>query len=165
MRVVSYESYGEAAEFDPVSTTLTVDPGSRPSDESQPPARGVYARLGDSIVVFFRDLGMLYVAVNSSTYPVDERIKIEWQLVRSSEYDSNSNLMRRGESELSLRYPGLDAVRIRYPSGPPDGPPLWEDPTPFISEEDWDLGLLIVNVHKDPKRRDAIYRRGIRRDH
>lgn len=36
------------------------------------------------------------------------------------------------------------------------GPPLSQDPTPFIDEEDWDFGLFISNVMSVPERRELV---------
>lgn len=163
MKIISHESAWESGEFDPVSGELSVDPADSGEPVDFAAVEGTYARLGGRTVVFFRNGDSLGVAVDGNIYTVDDSLLIIWRTIRESEYDS-AILVRRGESELILSHPESGLVQLRYPSGPAEGPPLQEDPTPFISEEDWDLGLFISNVLSDEERRRSIYRRGLRRD-
>lgn len=165
MKIISHESAWESREFDPVSGELSIDtnPGSaEPADFAA--VQGTFAYLGDHLVVFFRKGDALGIAVDRIVYTVDDSILITWRIVRESEYDSGSNLLRRGESELTISQTESVLIQLRYPSGPAEGPPLWEDPTPFISDEDWDLGLFISNVLSNEDRRRSIYRQGPRHD-
>ena len=156
MRVISHQNYPQTAEFDPTSGALTViaDRATTPNGETQ--TNGLYALLGESTVVFFSSRGQLCIRVDGTNFPADEQLSLKWRLIRPSEYDANSNLVSRAESELALSHPEVGRVQLRYPSGPADGPPLSEDPTAFISDEDYDFGLLINGIITDSERRRVM---------
>jgi hypothetical protein len=142
MRVESFELHAEVGEFDPTSGELTVF--ARSSAPGRP-LSGHYTRLGNESVVFFRDHGRLHLRVGGKVFEVNEALQLDWRLVRDR------------ESELTVSSPGSESIRLQYASGPP-GPPLSEDPTPFVSDEDWDFGLFIKNVITNQDRSEIIYR-------
>ena len=156
MRVVSHQRYPETAEFDPASGTLTVTADRPATPNAELRTQGLYAQLGESTVVFFNSQRRLYIRVGRTNFPVDEELNLEWRLLRPSEYDKISNLVHRAESELILSRPESGRVQLRYPSGPPSGQPLDEDPTAFISDEDYDFGLLIRGIITDSERRNVM---------
>jgi hypothetical protein len=47
-------------------------------------------------------------------------------------------------------------VVLRYQAGPRSGPSVADDPTPFVNNEDWDLGLFVSNVVFDEERAELV---------
>jgi hypothetical protein len=63
------------------------------------------------------------------------------------------------KASASERAPEAERARIyerNLASGPPSGPPLDEDPTAFISDEDYDYGLLMRGIITDSERRNVM---------
>ncbi|MCP4306108.1 MAG: hypothetical protein GY788_14760 [bacterium] len=148
MRVYSHERYAEVADFDPESGDLTIHERSSAPNLDEP-VRGRYADLLDTLVVVFRSTeGELRLKVGATTIPMDDATTVLWT--------------RRAEDTvlLAIRRPGSVSMDLHY--GISDGLLLFEQeqshvPTPMAEAENFDFGLFLANLARDPERRNRIY--------
>lgn len=144
MRVSSHDTYAEVGEFDPATGNLTTfDRDSAPNADQ--PLRGLYQRLDDTTVVFYRDAGQLRLRVGDLVLPADEALSLQWRLIDAAETDLNKHVAEDGAAELTITTPDTTPVVLRYPSGPPEIP-LALDTTPYVEYDHWDFGLFIKNI-------------------
>jgi hypothetical protein len=93
-------------------------------------------------VVFFRRAGQLCLRVGDRSFNLDRDPRIEWR--------------REGNTSVWTVADGDGEVVLRYQAGPRSGPALSEDHTPFVDQEDWDLGLFVSNVMFDEERIELV---------
>lgn len=140
MLVQYHDRFDVVAEFDPGSGRIRVMP--RPAGTGPSATDGWFAILSGACVVFYRLGGQLWLRVGDRSFGLDGGASVDWRV-------------EGGESVLVV-VDGSGQVVLRYAPGPLSGPPLSEDPTPFVANEDWDLGLFVANVMSDEERRDLV---------
>jgi hypothetical protein len=128
------------AEFDPETGRTDILP--RPQGLPVTGTDGWFSLLGGLCVVFYRQGGRLWLRAGERIIDLDRDPTIEWH--REGDISSLTIGDQRGE------------IVLRYRTGPRSGPALQEDPTPFVDEEDWDLGLFLSNVMFDAERIELI---------
>ena len=135
----SSNRFDEIVKLEPA--TGRIDRQSKSNDSSLRHERiaGRCAEVGSRFLALFVDKGHLCFQVDSKQIHIDPGTRVE--LVRGNEQNL-FRLIEDGRSILELEYapPKLD-------------PPLELDPTPFVSEEDFDFLLFVFNVLGDPERR------------
>lgn len=149
MIVREHGQHGKIADFDPATGQLQASVEALPMEARVERESGSYAQLGDHLAVFYRHQGQLSLRVGSVTLSIDEHSQIDWRLVETSQTDPDQHLYDDGLVQLTLHPQDTPPIVLTYRSGPTDGIPLAEDPTPFISYEDWDLGLFVANCITD----------------
>lgn len=153
MIIHSFDRFGEIADFDPVTGTLT--PGISNADdlgEIHSPVVGHYAFLAGNLVVLYRMLGVLTLRIGQTVVALDDAVSV---LYRRSE--GMCEITASTAISASTRSDDAPPVHIEYPA-PHTIVSLEDDPTPFVEAEDFDFGLFVSNVFNNPKRRSAIYR-------
>ena len=142
MIVQSHERFDVVAEFDPESGRI--QPYARPDGMSPTGTDGWFATLGDSCVVFYRHAGRLWLRLADRTFDLDGDASVDW---------------RAEDGTAAFAVADDDGqVVLHYPTGARSGPMTTEDPTAFVEDEDWDLGLFIANVIFDEERSDLVRR-------
>ena len=128
------------ADFNPDTGRTEIMP--RPQGLGVSATDGWLSLLAGVCVVFYRRSGHLWLRVGERTFDVDRDPKVEW----------------RREGRMSILSVSADnaEVVLRYQAGPRSGPPVSDDPTPFIDHEDWDLGLFVSNVIFDEERAEIV---------
>lgn len=139
MLVQCFDRYDVIADFDTV--TGLVAPRSRPTSVAVWDTDGWYASLDGASVVFYRHGGELKVRINSTIFHLDRSASIAW-----ARHSGRSILQVQDASSV---------VVLSYAAGVPLGS-LADDPTPFVEDEDWDLGLFMFNVLSDPQRAELV---------
>ncbi|MGQ0824616.1 MAG: hypothetical protein ACT4OX_06235 [Actinomycetota bacterium] len=99
---------------------------------------GWFANIEGICVVFYRLAGRLWLLVDDRRFDLDGEASVDWR--------------RDGSMAVFTVSGEAGQVILRYRPGPWSGPPLSEDPTPFVEDEDWDLGLFIANILFDEER-------------
>ena len=140
MLLQNHGRFDVVAEFHP--DTGRVDLLARPTGLAVTDTDGWFSILAGVCVVFFRRGGKLWLRVGDHAFDLDSGAEIEWA------GDGRISRLRVTDHETD--------VILNYPSGPPFGPLISDDPTPFVAEEDWDLGLFVSNVVFDDERRDLV---------
>jgi hypothetical protein len=142
MRVYSFDQHAEVADFVPADGTLRTYRRSVAPTRTAP-LRGHYATLDRELAVLYRDAGGLkFFRPGVGVIDLDSGITASWQLVT------------RNKAQLSIS--GDKPVQIVYRSNA-NRIAAQIAATPNASREDWDFGLFITNVLKNPERRDRIY--------
>lgn len=136
MLVQYHDRFDVVAEFDPPSGQLRVRP--RPPGLSPAGTEGWFSILGGSAVVFYRHTNHLWLRVGERVFDLDGGASVDWCS------EEGFAVLRAHDS--------TSEVLIRYPAGPN----LDQDPTPFVEEEDWDLGLFVANVVLDEERSELV---------
>jgi hypothetical protein len=148
MLVESQDRFEDVGDFDPRSGRLVELKRNEPAARRllTESLRGHYARLSDKLAVLYRDDGDLWLRLGEHAVP----LRAQPPSVRYERTD-------RQHARLALLADGAEVAAVEYRPGPTIGPPLDEDPTPFIDAEDWDFGLFVHNVMTDDGRRQRIY--------
>jgi hypothetical protein len=142
MLVQYHDRYDVVAEFNPESGQIRPLP--RPAELGPTGTDGWFAILAGTCVVFYRDTGRLWLRVGDRTFDVDANASVDWRI-------------EEGNAVFSVA-DDVGQVVVKYPSGPLSGPSLCDDPTPFVEEEDWDLGQFVTNILNDEERSDLLRR-------
>lgn len=137
------ERYDTFAEFDPASGVLKEF--KRKTFGRKPPANphGVYSQLRGSFLAFYGLDGKFFLAFGTRVVEigVDETIEVSGP--------RSARVLRvldgRGDVVAEVNY-CLDGIRA----------PVRNDPTPFVEDEDRDIGLLASNISKSAKRRAVL---------
>jgi len=140
MLVQDFERYDVVAEFDP--TTGRVEPVPRPPGLPWNATDGWFATIEGICVVFYRLEGQLWLLAGNHRFNLDGKASVAWR--------------RDGSTAVFTVADEAGQVTLRYRPGPSSGPPLSEDPTPFVEEEDWDLGLFVTNILVDEERSELM---------
>ena len=136
MLVQYHDRFDVVAEFDSRSGDLRVQP--RPAGLPPSGTDGWFSILGGTCVVFYRELGHLWLRVGQRTFDLDGGASVDWE-----------------GDDANARFRATDAsgtVALTYRREPE----LADDPTPFIEDEDGDLGLFIANVMFDEERSELV---------
>lgn len=128
------------AEFDPDTGQIDVLP--RPQGLSVAATDGWFSLLSGVCVAFFRQAGQLRLRVGDRCFALDQDVSIEWHS------DDNTSILKVADRD--------GEIALRYRTGPRSGPALPDDQTPFIDQEDWDLGLFVSNVMFDEERTELV---------
>ncbi len=140
-----FETFREFARMDE-RTGLVLWLGSLDSEEAREQFRksnGVYVKIDDVFVAFYRVGLRLFFSVDEQVLPLDEGVtcslKQERQMKTLSFFRSN---------KLIFSWTYVDPL-----------PENWfeNDPTPMVEQEDFDLGLLVRNVLSDQGRMKRIF--------
>lgn len=140
MFIQYHDRFDVVAEFEPDSGRIRVIP--RPQGGSPDMTDGWFAILSGVCVVFYRWGGRLWLRVGDRTFDLDGDASVDW----------------KAEAGMAV-FVVTDhngQVVLRYTPGPLSGPSLSEDLTPFAEQEDWDLGLFVVNVMSDEERLELV---------
>jgi hypothetical protein len=148
MLVESYDRFQMIGEFDPASGALR----EFKRDEAPPellaePVRGHYASLEGVQAILYRSDGTLWLRLDGEARP----LALDAKNARWSRHGDRSRLILLGNGDT--------IASVEYRPGPA-GPPLRDDPTPFVESEDWDFGLFVQNVVTNPDRASLIYSDG-----
>ncbi|WP_162655987.1 hypothetical protein [Tuwongella immobilis] len=92
--------------------------------------------------MLYRWCGMLYLQIADLQLPMDRHV-VE---LRSDNINRTLRVLADGAVVCELRY-----------NVQPLDPPLLDDPTPFIEDEDFDFGLLLANVSQDNTRQQRMF--------
>ena len=142
MLLQSYKVHDVLADFDPVTGAfLQFSRGAEPARAAGQEA-GDFDYIDGKRVLVFRFDGNLYMQVDDQRMRLDE-ISVE---LRCPNGRRILCVLSRGKAvlELTCDPPVLD-------------PPLSDDPTPFVEEQDFDFGLFLANLSRDRSRQSRIY--------
>jgi hypothetical protein len=130
------------ADYDPVmGTFLTFSRASEPVRASGQ-VSGTFDYLGGKRILLFRHAGVLYLQVDSQRVTMADHT-IELQTVG-------------GRRVLRVLSGTRIVLELTYVP-PLIEPPLSEDPTPFVEEEHFDLGLFLASLSRDRGRQGRVY--------
>jgi hypothetical protein len=142
VRVQYHERFDVIAEFDPASGRIQPIP--RPTGLSPAATEGWFSILAGTCVVFYRSSAHLWLRVGDQTFDLDGEASVDWRV------EDGSAVFAAADD--------TGQVLLRYRAGPFSGPSISDDPTPFVEDEHWDLGLFIANVMFDEERSDLVRR-------
>lgn len=140
--LASQERYNILAEVDPATGKFELF--TRPADKNLYTVHGYYSELDGHIFMLYRYDKLLYFRVDDEVFTLTDDIGIQ---LESRDQFNNRLIVKQNDRkvfEITYRRPVVD-------------PPLSLDPTPLISEEDFDFGLLVFNVAKDPERKSRYF--------
>lgn len=139
MRIVlsSFANAWRFARFDPETGAFSRIPLALTLLRRPGTTAGWYVRSGRELAALFVVSGRLYFRHGKTAVEITEH--------------SRAVLERRGRKGWLEISSGGEHVVFEYRL-PRLWPPLSEDPTPFVQEEDFDFGLFVHNVVKDPAR-------------
>jgi hypothetical protein len=143
MLIQCHDRFDVIAEFDPNLDRILLQ--ARPPGLAETVTDGWFSILDGVCVVFYREGSRLWLRVGSRTFDLDGDTSVNWE--------------REGSSSSFSVADSDGQIVLRYEAGPFIGPPLEEDPTPFVEAEHWDLGLFVANVMSDDARADRIRHR------
>jgi hypothetical protein len=104
---------------------------------------GVYDYIGGKRMLLYRVADGLFLEIDGQRLPLEK----------------HAVDVRHMNGRRILRVLSADKVIIELPYDPPELElPLSLDPTAFAEEEDFDFGLLLHNVSRDPSRQMRMYR-------
>jgi hypothetical protein len=140
--------------FDAVAKLAAVDADpeilSKARSEEARTARpaGKYAQVDGRLVCLFRRDGALWLRVDAVLTRIDDDVHALWSLGRAADGSPRAafRLERAGESVLSFDYRPFGGMKI-----------IPGDPTPFVTEEDYDFLLLVSRVVEDAGRRARFF--------
>jgi len=135
----SFDDFAWVATLEPPSGKLQEYPKGKSEDQWGRGTSGFYSRLTRPLVAVFADQGQLHLLVGT----VVLEITLDEVVVVSGPRESRRlDVVRKGVRTRSFSYT-LAAVPPLIPG----------DPTPFVEEESFDIGLLASNISKDAERR------------
>jgi hypothetical protein len=141
----SYETFRDFARVDE-GTGLVLWLGSLDSVAAKEQFRnsnGVYIKIDDAFVAFYRVGPGLFFRINKQVLLLDEGVTCD---VRQEGQKKTLTFFKSNEIVLSWTY-----------DDPLPGRWFENDPTPMVEKEDFDLGLLVRNVVSDPDRMRGIF--------
>lgn len=136
MLVQYHDRFDVVAEFEPRSGQLRLKP--RPAALAPTATDGWFSMLSGMCVVFYRQANRLWLRIGQRIFDLDGDASVDWQS------ESGTAVFRAIDS--------AGPVTLTYPAGPDLGP----DPTPFVADEDSDLGLFVANVLFDEERSELV---------
>ena len=139
MLVRSHDRFDVVAEFDSLTGRLVPYP--RQPGIGLNATSGWFAVLDGRCVVFFADQGQLKLRIGTSSFLLDSGTIVQWEACDQDVVLSVSD----SSTQTTVVY------RVNPPYIPAD-----LDMTPFVSPEDWDLGLFVFNVMSDPERSELV---------
>ena len=143
MLLQSHQSFDTVADYDPTTGTFnTFSRKAEPGRVSSGHRGGVFDHLGGKRVLLYRLAGVLYLEVDG------QRILMEGHVVEVHPVN--------GDRVLRVLADGTVVFELTY-SPPHLDPPLSDDPTAFVEEEDFDFGLFLTNVSRDRERQARIF--------
>lgn len=140
--LITQENYQQLVELDTASGDYRFL--ERSVEDSQPKIQGMFANLGGHNLFFYRNNGVLFLRVDGTVVNLNNKVAIS--LDSSDEQHRRLVIVENGKQVVSLQY-----------DRPLTDPPLSLDPTPFVSEEDFDFGLYLYNVVNDLGRRSRVF--------
>lgn len=144
MILQSQDRYDDFAVFDPESGAFVVYQKSAFPLMVTRPIGGHYAQVDEGTIMLFRLQDQLHLRIEELDFVLGESM-----IVRIDKGDSH-NILRLLEGSNTIFTWKYQRPRIF--------PPLEDDLTPFVEEEDFDFGLYIQNVTQDQGRRNRAYR-------
>lgn len=135
----SNEAFNKLAKFDPTSKTFKEYLRQRLVDNQPQVCNGFFSRLGGSLIAIYGLAGSLFLLVDQQLLEVNKEQVIE---VSGPKHARKLKIMQGSETVFEITY-SLEGVAQAIPG----------DPTAFIEDEDFDIGLFASNVSKDPMRR------------
>jgi hypothetical protein len=142
MLLQSHRSFDTMARYDPATGQVEIFSRSARPDRATGPLSGVFGEIGRGRMLLYRTAGVLCLEVGGLRLPMaglDIQVRVE-------------------QGHRLLRIVSEGRVIVALPYEPPHlDPPLSADPTPFIEDEDFDFGLFLQNVSRDPSRQARMY--------
>lgn len=140
MWIQSQERFDCVAEFDDEKGTLREY--SRQFLAAQAPkiaeTDGWFSHIRGGVLILYRKTGNIFFRVNDNEFVLDKGTEVE---VFGPREKRKLVLKRNAQVVFDIEYELLQE------------PPIPNDPTPFIEEEDFDFGVFVSNISKDPKRK------------
>lgn len=145
MRVQSFDRFDVVGAFDEGGGAIaTYRMDEMPTALRSEPTRGRFGFLSGLLVCLYRAEDGLWLRIGGRAARLADDVKPTW---------SPSDPL----VTLAL-LDGPDVLaKVDYAPGPEWGPPLSDDPTPFVEAEDWDFGLWIVNIATTPERAARMF--------
>jgi hypothetical protein len=100
---------------------------------------GFFSQWGETFIAIYGIGKRLFLIVNHHLFEINRRQIIE---VSGPKHARSLKIIKDNEIVFETRYSLKDLNQ-----------PIPEDPTPFIDDEDFDIGLLASNISKSMKRR------------
>jgi hypothetical protein len=142
MILACHTEFDLMAEYDPVRGGFEVF--SRRVNPQRVPRQlsGLFDRISQNLVLLFRHVGILFLDIGG---------------LRLTMSDHAVHLDHLGGLRvLRILANGKIVFELPY-DAPIIDPPLSQDPTPFVDEEDFDFALFLRNLSQDPARQARIF--------
>jgi hypothetical protein len=131
------ECYNCIAQFDPQNNVFI----KKSRDEIEPNTNdGSFEEMNEGIFMLYRFNGKIYFQVNDKIFLLDENTVID---VAGERPTKILKVLKNEMIEYETKYT-------------PTSFPIEGDLTPFIDEEDFDFGLFVSNISKNPKRKEVL---------
>jgi hypothetical protein len=141
----SYDRFDDLVELEPTTGQVRWYSKRDNPNMATLPIQGAVSQLNGHMVFLYREADVLHFRVDDIDIELTEDTRIE--LIRGN---TNVLTMLRGDAPI---------FRLEYKPYVADEIDKWRMYlNPFIEEEDFDFGLFVYNVLKDPRRRADIYR-------
>jgi len=142
MLLQSHRHFDIVAHYDPATREFAAFSRTAEPARAAGPVAGHFDFLGEALTLIFRLDGGLFVEIGGRRFPLD-RVAVD---IRSDNRHRHLRVVSEGKEVVELTY---DAPKL--------DPPLSVDPTPFVQAEDFDFGLFLQNVSRDPARLGRMY--------
>lgn len=143
MLLNSNRVFDTLAEYDPTTRMLVTFSRAAEPERARSHVSGVFDYLGGKRLVLYRAGEDLWLDIDGMPIRIDTiGIKVECR--------GEERLLRAFSSDHLVFEVGYELPKL--------DPPIADDPTPFIDEEDFDFGLFLQNIARDKSRQARIYR-------
>lgn len=139
----SYDRYDDLLELDFVTGAIRFLSRAKEPQLASETIRGMYSTLCSDVVLLYRRNDRLFLRARGQDIEVD---------------DTTAFVLKRAfpQSRLTVVRGGNALFQWDYET-PIPVPPLADDPTPFVEEEDFDFGLFLSHVTADPDRKTRLF--------
>ena len=134
----SNENYECIAIFDPIEYSLKKF---LRTDIDSITTEGFFSEIDDGIFILYKNGDKLFFRVYNSNFMLDEQTIIE---VSGPVYKRNLSVIKNGKVIFQTTYTLNEPLSIS------------DDLTPFLESEDFDFGLFVSNISKNPKRKAVL---------
>ncbi len=133
--------FDEIAEFDADQMTLNKSSKSNLGNAAPSKYGGFFYEFHGGFLVLYHDVKKIYFVVDNRTYVLDDHTIVE---VTGNENNRKLEVLCDGKVLYVTHYI------------PNYGDKIDDDPTPFIDDEDFDFGLFVSNISKNPDRKNVL---------
>lgn len=142
MLLQSQDTFDELAEVEVETWRVKFLSKAKDTSLAGAPVAGQYSIVGGEMCSLYRAGNTLHLRIGEQEIEITDAVEARLHPGMSK---NTLQVFRNGEPVIEFTYPP-----------PPSDVQLADDPTPFISQEDFDFPLFVCNVIRDRERRQRI---------